>query len=68
MEDWGGKPDKGSIDEKLLEFNKVIWKKNQKIINIINEKIFQPRLRTGKKKPKVYDEWRDSGQGGNWLK
>ena len=36
-----------------------MWKKNQKIIDIINKKTFQPGLKIRKKKLKVYDEKRD---------
>ena len=32
-----------SINEKLLKLNKEIWKKNQKIIDIVDEKTFQLR-------------------------
>ena len=28
-----------------------IWEENRKIMDIVNEKTFQPRLKTGKKKP-----------------
>ena len=44
-----------------------MWEENQKIINIVNEKTFQPGLRTGKEKPKVCDERKDFGHGGTWL-
>ena len=37
MEDWGGKPDKKSIDKKLLELNEEIWEKNQKIISLMKK-------------------------------
>ena len=29
-----------------------MWEENQKIMNIVNEKTFQPRLRTKKEKPR----------------
>ena len=57
------KTEKGSIDEKPSELNKKIWEENQKIINIVDEKTFQSGLRTRKKKPKVWGERRDFGQG-----
>ena len=43
-----------------------MWEKNQKIIDIIDKKTFQPELRTGKEKPKVCDEKRNFGWGGTW--
>ena len=49
MGDWREKLDKGSIDKKPLELDEEMWE-NQKIIDIIDKKIFQPRLRTGKEK------------------
>ena len=52
MGDWRGKLDKGSINEKLLELNEEIWKENQKIIDIVNEKTFHSGLKTGKEKPR----------------
>ena len=45
--------------KKSSKLDKEIWKKNQKIINIINEKTFQLRLKTEKEKPKVYGEKKD---------
>ena len=49
-EDWGGKPDKGSIDEKPPELDEKMWEENQKIIDIVNKKTFQPGLRKRKEK------------------
>ena len=43
-----------------------MWEKNQKIIDIINIKTFQPRLKTKKDKPKVCGEKRDFGWEGTW--
>ena len=43
---------KKSIDKKSLKLNEEIWEKNQKIIDIVNEKIFQPGLKTEKEKPR----------------
>ena len=43
---------KESINEKLLELNEEMWEKNQNIIDIVDEKTFQPELRIGKKKSK----------------
>ena len=34
---------------------------NQKIIDIVNEKTFQPELRTGKEKPRLVE------RGGTWF-
>ena len=31
------------IDEKPLELDEKIWEENQKIMNIVNEKIIQPK-------------------------
>ena len=39
-EDWKGKPDKRSIDEKPSELDKEMWEENQKIIDIVDEKTF----------------------------
>ena len=39
-EDWGGRPDKGPINEKPPEFNKEMGEENQKIIDIVDEKTF----------------------------
>ena len=58
-ENWRGKPDKRSIDEKPPELDVEMKKENQKIIDIINRKIFQSDLRTTKKKPKVCGKRRD---------
>ena len=52
-----------SINKKPLELDEEIWKENHKIINIVDKIIFQPRLRTRKKKPKMCGEKRDFGQG-----
>ena len=41
-----------SINEKPLELNVKMWEKNQKIIDIVDEKTCQPQLRTEKKKPR----------------
>ena len=41
-------------------------KKNQKIIDIINEKTFQPRPKIGEEKPKVCGKKRDFDQRGTW--
>ena len=30
-----------------------MWEENQKIIDIVNKKTFQPGLRTGKEKPRL---------------
>ena len=43
MGDWGGKPDKGSIDEKPPELDEEMWEENQKIIDIVVEKTFQDK-------------------------
>ena len=59
MGDWGEKPDKGINQWKTSELDEEMWKENQKIIDIVNEKTFQPGLRTGKEKPKVYGEKKD---------
>ena len=40
------------MDKKPLEFNIEMWEKNLKIIDIVNEKTFQPRLKTEKEKPR----------------
>ena len=32
MEDWGGKPDKRSINEKLPKLVKKMWEEKQKIV------------------------------------
>ena len=50
MGDWGGKPNKRSIDKKPPELDEKMWEENQKIIDIVNKKTFQPGLRTGKEK------------------
>ena len=44
-----------SIDEKPPELNEEMWEKNQKIIDIIDEKTFQPGLRIGKEKPRLME-------------
>ena len=44
-----------SIDEKPLELKEQMWEENRKIIDIVNEKTFQPELRTGKKKPRLME-------------
>ena len=49
------------IDEKTLELDKEMWEENQKTIYIINEKTFQPGLRTEKEKPRFIV------RGGTWL-
>ena len=36
-----------------------MWEENQKIIDIIDEKIFQLGLKTRKEKPKVFSEKRN---------
>ena len=36
-----------------------MWKKNQKIIDIVNKKTFQPRLKTRIEKPKMCGKERD---------
>ena len=59
MGDWGGKPNKGINQWKTSKFDEGMWKKNQKIIDIVIEKTFQPGLRTRKEKPKVCGERRD---------
>ena len=38
-----------------------MWEENRKIINIVNKKTFQPRLKTGKKKSKVCNKKKDFG-------
>ena len=40
------------IDEKPPELDEEMWEENQKIIDIIDEKTFQPGPRAGKQKPK----------------
>ena len=46
-----------------------MWEENQKIINIVDEKIFYPRLKIGKNKPKVCVERRDLiKEGLGWNK
>lgn len=35
IKDWGGKPDKKSINKKCLKLNKEMWKENQKIVKSI---------------------------------
>ena len=37
MGDWRAKPDKRSIDEKLLELNEEMWEKNQKIVLLMKK-------------------------------
>ena len=44
-----------SIDEKPPELNEEMWEENRKIIDIVDEKTFQPGLRTGKKKPRLME-------------
>ena len=41
-----------SIDEKPPELDLEKWEENQKIIDIVDKKTFQLRLRTGKEKPR----------------
>ena len=53
MGSWGGKLDKRSINEKPPKLDKKMWKEIQKIINIVNEKIFQLGLRIKKEKPRL---------------
>ena len=50
-----------SIDKKPLELNVKIWEENRKIIDIIDEKTFQPGSRTKKEKPRFVI------RGGTWL-
>ena len=38
-----------------------MWEENQKIIDIVNEKTFQPGLRIGKEKPRLVEK------GGTWF-
>ena len=52
----------------LQNFNEKIWEENQKITDIIDEKTFQPGLRTGKEKPNVCGKRRDFGWGGTLVK
>ena len=51
-----------SINEKPPELDEKMWEKNQKIINIVNEKTFQPGPRTRKEKPRFVM------RGGTWWK
>ena len=37
MGDWGRKPETGINQWKSPEFNKEMWKKNQKIVDIVDE-------------------------------
>ena len=37
---------------KTSELDEEMWEKNRKIIDIVDEKTFQPGLRTGKEKPR----------------
>ena len=48
-----------SIDEKPPELDEEMWKENQKIMGIVDEKTFQPRQGQGKKNRKWCDERRD---------
>ena len=41
-----------SINEKPPELDEEMWEENRKIIDIVDEKTFQPGLRTGKEKPR----------------
>ena len=50
-----------SIDKKPSEFDVEMWEKNWKIIDIIDEKTFQPGPRTGKEKLRFVI------RGGTWL-
>ena len=52
MENWGGKPDKRLINKKSLKLDEEMWEKNQKTIDIVNKKTFQPGLRIEEEKPR----------------
>ena len=67
-EDWGGKPDKRSIDEKLPnQWGRQGGKPKDYSVDIVNEKTFQPGLKTGKEKPRLVERKRrglvDEGLG-----
>ena len=49
-----------------------MWEENQKIIDIVDEKTFQPGLRTGKEKPRLVERGgvcsrKDLFEGGTWM-
>ena len=50
MGDWGGKPDKRSIDEKPPELDEEMWEENRKIIKVIVMR-WEKTFRTRKEKP-----------------
>ena len=62
MGDWREKPDKEINQWKTSKLDEEMWEENQKIIDIVNEKTFQPRLRTRNKKPRFVV------RGGTWVK
>ena len=57
--DWGGKPDKRSIDEKSPELNEEMWEENRKIMNIVDKKTFQPGKGQRRKNRRWCGERRD---------
>ena len=48
-----------SIDEKPPELDEEMWEENRKIMDIVDEKTFQPGQRQGRKKRKWCGERRD---------
>ena len=70
--DWGGKPDKGINRWKTSELDEEMWEENRKIIDIVDEKTFQPGLRTGKEKPRLVERGgvcsrKDLFEGETWM-